>query len=158
MNAEVYIEQNKYAECIEYCEKIIGGPYSLAPTFQQLFLANNDMDPATMDEIIFAIRFDGQNTQTWGGTTFIIAASIGGEMVAQDYGTAERWGGTRTTKEFVSLFDAADGRGMFFTDGQNLEIENLSTFEDGYAITKFRNVYYEGGETISGSNETSHGY
>ncbi len=154
MNAEVYIEQNKYAECIEYCEKIISGPWSLAPTFQQLFLANNDMDANTMKEIIFAIQFDGQKTQTWGGTTFIIAAGIGGEMVAQDYGTAERWGGTRTTKEFVSLFAEDDSRGMFFTEGQNLEIENISAFEDGYAVTKFRNVYYVDGDTISGSNET----
>ena len=154
MNAEVYIQQNKYAECMAYCENIISGPYSLAPTSQQLFLANNDMEPTTMDEIIFAIRFDGQNTQTWGGTTFIIAAGIGGEMIAQDYGTAERWGGTRTTKEFVSLFAEDDDRAMFFTEGQELEIENLSAFENGYAITKFRNVYYEGDETISGSNET----
>ncbi len=155
LNAEVYIEQNKYSQCIEYCDKIISGPYSLAPTYHPLFLANNDMSPSTMHEIIFPIRFDGARTQTWGGTTFIIAASIGGEMVAQDYGTAERWGGTRTTKELVSLFSGGDGRGMFFTQGQNLEIENLGTFEDGYAVTKFRNVWYDtNGDTIKGSNET----
>lgn len=154
LNAEVYIGQIKYTECIEYCDKIISGPYTLAPTYQQLFLANNDMDPTTMQEIIFPIRFDGQNTQTWGGTTFIIAASIGGEMVAQDYGTAERWGGTRTTKEFVSLFNEDDGRGYFFTEGQSLEINDLTAFENGYAVTKFRNVYYVGDQTISGSHET----
>ena len=155
LNAEVYIDSNMYDKCLEYCDKIINqGPYELAPTYQQLFLANNDMDPTTMQEIIFPIRFDGQKTQTWGGTTFIIAASIGGEMVAQDYGTAERWGGTRTTKEFVSLFDDTPGRGYFFTDGQTLEIDNLTAFENGYAVTKFRNVYYENGQTISGSNET----
>jgi len=155
MNAEVYLGLGMYDKCIEYCDKIINeGPYTLAPTYQQLFLANNDMDPTTMQEIIFPIRFDGFQTQTWGGTTFIIAASIGGEMVAQDYGTAERWGGTRTTKEFVSLFDEVPGRGFFFTEGQTLEIENLTAFENGYAVTKFRNVYYEGDETISGSNET----
>jgi tetratricopeptide (TPR) repeat protein len=155
LNAKVYIEKGKNVECIEYCERIINqGPYSLAPTYQQLFLANNDMDPTTMQEIIFPIRFDGSRTQTWGGTTFIIAASIGGEMVAQDYGTAERWGGLRTTKEFVSLFNNDNGRDFFFTDGQTLEIDNLTAFENGYAVTKFRNVYYEGGQTISGSNET----
>jgi tetratricopeptide (TPR) repeat protein len=155
LNSEIYIGQSMYDKCMEYCDKIINqGPYELAPTYQQLFLANNDMDPTTLHEIIFPIRFDGFQTQTWGGTTFIIAASIGGEMVAQDYGTAERWGGTRTTKEFVSLFDDAPGRGYFFIDGQTLEIDNLTAFENGYAVTKFRNVYYEGDETISGSNET----
>ena len=76
-------------------------------------------------------------------------------MVAQDYGTAERWGGTRTTKEFVSpVLQIADGRGFFFTQGQSLEIENLTAFENGYAVTKFRNVYYVDTLTISGSNET----
>ncbi len=156
MNAEVYLDgQGKYTECIEYCDKVINGPYSLAPTFHQLFLANNDVDPTTMDEIIFAIRYDGQHTQTWGGTTFIIAAGIGGDMNAQDYGTAERWGGTRTTKEFVSLFTDNDARNLFFTEGQSLEIEDLSSFENGYAVTKFRNVWYDGsGNTIAGSNET----
>ncbi|MBC8488988.1 MAG: RagB/SusD family nutrient uptake outer membrane protein [Bacteroidetes bacterium] len=154
-NAEVYLGVNKYAECITYCEKIINGPYALSPTFQQLFWANNDQDATTIREIIFPIRYNGQKTQTWGGTTFIIAASIGGEMEAQNYGTAERWGGTRTTKEFVALFSDDDSREMFFTEGQNLEIENISTFEEGYAVTKFRNVWYnENGDTISGSSET----
>ncbi|MEZ5196013.1 MAG: RagB/SusD family nutrient uptake outer membrane protein [Bacteroidales bacterium] len=154
LNAEVYIGQNRYSDCITYCDKIISGPYSLAPTFQQLFWANNDQDVNTMKEIIFPIRYDGAQTQTWGGTTFIIAASIGGSMTAQDYGTAERWGGTRTTKEFVSMFSGDDSRAMFYTDGQNLEIEDIGTFEEGYAVTKFRNVYYENGVAISGSNET----
>ena len=34
----------------------------------------------------------------------------------------------------------ADQRGMFHTDGQSLEIESLSSFLNGYAITKFKNV------------------
>ncbi|WP_167610972.1 RagB/SusD family nutrient uptake outer membrane protein [Maribellus sediminis] len=35
---------------------------------------------------------------------------------------------------------SSDGRGLFYTDGQNLEIENLFEFTDGYAITKWKNV------------------
>ena len=33
---------------------------------------------------------------------------------------------------------------MFFTEGQNKEIEDISSFNDGYAITKFRNVTSDG--------------
>ncbi len=33
-----------------------------------------------------------------------------------------------------------DNRAMFYTNGQNLEIEDIFTFADGYALTKFRNV------------------
>jgi hypothetical protein len=76
-------------------------------------------------------------------------------MVAQDYGTAQRWGGLRTTKEFVSLFNDGDDRGFFFTEGQSLEIDDITKFEHGYAVTKFQNVWYdEDGVRHSGSNET----
>ena len=154
LNADVYIQSDRYADCITYCEKIINeGMYTLAPTWEQLFWANNDMDMETMNEIIFPIRFDG--SQTWGGTTFIIAASIGGSMESTDYGTAERWGGLRTTPQFVSLFSDNDNRAMFYTDGQSLEINDISAFESGYAVTKFKNIYIdENGNTIAGSNET----
>jgi hypothetical protein len=40
---------------------------------------------------------------------------------------------------------------MFYTNGQTLEIADLSTFTDGYAITKFTNKTSAG---VSGSNAT----
>ena len=151
LNAEVYIQQPKYTECLIYCNKIIGSDYTLAPKFQQLFWANNDVDPTTTQEIIFPIRYSGEHTQTWGGTTFIIHAGIGGTMVPGDYGVDGGWGGTRTTRQLVEKFDAADSRGMFYTDGQNIDIDNVGLFTDGYAVTKFRNCYYtEDGTKVNG--------
>ncbi len=143
LNSEVYVGANKYSECVNYCDKIINAGYSLAPTFQQLFWANNDADPQTMQEIIFAIRYDGEKTQTWGGTTFIIHASVGGDMVPGDYGIDGGWGGTRTTRQLVEKFTDNDNRKMFFTDGQSIEIDNISDFQNGYAVTKFRNMSYD---------------
>lgn len=143
MNAEVYIDESKYSECITYCDKVINSTFALAPTFQQLFWANNDQITETMNEIIFPIRYSGEHTQTWGGTTFIIHAGVGGDMVPGDYGIDGGWGGTRTTKQLVEKYDANDNRGMFFTDGQSLEIDNISDFQNGYAITKFRNMSYD---------------
>jgi hypothetical protein len=35
---------------------------------------------------------------------------------------------------------AFDSRAMFYTSGQNLEIADIFTFTDGYAIAKYRNV------------------
>jgi len=35
---------------------------------------------------------------------------------------------------------SSDGRGLFYTDGQNLEINDLFQFTDGYAMTKWKNV------------------
>ncbi|MEM9527999.1 MAG: RagB/SusD family nutrient uptake outer membrane protein, partial [Bacteroidota bacterium] len=39
---------------------------------------------------------------------------------------------------------ASDSRSMFFTDGQTLEISDVSQFTEGYAVTKFKNVTRDG--------------
>ncbi|MEI7662947.1 MAG: RagB/SusD family nutrient uptake outer membrane protein [Bacteroidota bacterium] len=54
------------------------------------------------------ITFDGSQSQTWGGTTFIIHAAVGGSMVPADYGIAGGWGGTRTTSALVDKFSSTD--------------------------------------------------
>jgi len=144
LNSEVYIGKPRYTECLTYCNKIIAAGYTLEPQYKDLFLADNDNSP----EVIFPIAFDGIHTKTWGGTTFIIHAAVGGEMTPADYGIDGGWAGTRTTSALVDKFPDetgdADGRAMFFTEGQNKEIEDISSFNDGYAITKFRNVTSDG--------------
>ncbi|MCD4735093.1 MAG: RagB/SusD family nutrient uptake outer membrane protein [Bacteroidales bacterium] len=148
LNAETYIGASKYSECLTYCNKIINAGYSLESDFQSLFLADNDFQ----NEVIFPVNFDGVHTKTYGGTTFIIHAGIGGGMDPAEFGVNGGWGGTRTTSAFVNLFELvtdeewADSRAMFFTDVQNLEIDDIALFTDGYAITKFKNV------TSTGSN------
>lgn len=105
LNAEQYIGQARYSDCFIYCEKVINAGYSLEPEYEHLFLADNDVS----DEIIFPIAFDGINTQTFGGTTFIIFASTGGQMSPSSRGVSGGWGGLRTTREFVSLFPEGQG-------------------------------------------------
>jgi hypothetical protein len=60
------------------------------------------------------------------------------------FGINGGWAGLRTTPQYVSLFSDISGntdkRAMFFTNGQNLDINDEYTFTDGYAIQKFRNV------------------
>lgn len=102
LNAEVYIGQNKAADCLKYCEKILAAGYELEPNYQNLFLADNHKSK----EIIFPVAFDGVNTRTWGGMTFVIRAGIGGSMVPAQSGVASGWGGTRTTKQLVAKFPA----------------------------------------------------
>ncbi|MAT55495.1 MAG: hypothetical protein CMN32_13545 [Saprospirales bacterium] len=106
LNAEQYIGQAKYSECIEYCQKVIDAGYTLEPEFQNLFLADNDL---ATNEIIFPIAFDGVSTKTWGGTTFIIHAAVGGNMNPADFGIDGGWGGTRTTSAIVGKFPAVGG-------------------------------------------------
>jgi len=140
LNAEVYIGQPKFTECLTYCKKVIEAGYAVEAEYQDLFLADN----AHLGEVIFPVTFDGINTKTWGGTTFIIHSEVGGTMDPAEFGIDGGWGGIRTTSAFVGKFSditgATDGRAMFHTDGQNLEIVDIGSFNDGYAITKFKNV------------------
>lgn len=141
LNAEVYAGTNKYADCITYCNKIITeGGYALADDYSHLFLADND----GLSEVIFSINFDGNRTQTYGGTNFIIHAAVGGDMPPADFGVNGGWGGTRTTSAFVDMFPDetgdADNRAMFFTTNQTKEIVDIGDFTNGYAVTKWKNV------------------
>lgn len=144
LNAEVYLGagQGKYSECITYCNQIMEAGYSLVPEYAHLFLADNG--PGYANEVIFSVNFDGILTTTYGGTNFIIHAAVGGEMDPAEFGLSGGWGGTRTTSALVEKFDDPSGetdkRAIFFTDGQTLEIEDISIFNEGYAIAKFKNV------------------
>ncbi len=265
LNAEEWIGTPKYNECVTYSEKVMNSPYTInmndangnGTAYDELFLADNDTNGA-QDEIIFGVNFDGQHSQTYGGTTFLIHASIGGSMNPADYGVNGGWYGLRTTKNLVNKFavdinalntalgtqsnwglvgsatpngwngpdvemyetapnefalyaeltagdlkfrydenwgqnygdDGADGtldagganisipadgtyyvvmnlndmtysitpfqsdkRGMFYTNGQNLEITDVTQFGDGYAVTKFKNIDSQGnpGSDASGN-------
>lgn len=148
LNAKVYLGtethpetgDNFYTLTINNVNKVINGGYSLEPVYQHLFMADNH----TSDEIVFPIAFDGNSTQTWGGTTLLVHAAIGGSMEPGNYGVSSGWGGLRTTKELVNKFGdittTNDSRAIFYTDGQNLEIENVGLFTDGYAVPKFTNI------------------
>jgi hypothetical protein len=137
LNAKVYNGTERNTDVITYCDKVISAGYTLNPTYANLFLADNHINNP---ENIFSIVYDGARTQTNGGTTFLVHASIGGSMKPEDYGVNGGWGGIRTTKAFVNKFEPTDKRGQFYTDGQTLEINDLANFNDGYAFVKFKNI------------------
>ncbi|WP_272022289.1 RagB/SusD family nutrient uptake outer membrane protein [Olleya namhaensis] len=256
LNAEVWTGSARYTDCVTYSNNVINSGYSInmndangnGTAYDELFLADNDTNGA-QDEFIFALNFDGLRSQTYGGTTFLVHAAIGGSMDATEFGVNGGWAGIRTTKNLVEKFAAniddlnaalgtqsdwglvgdgtpngwdgpdtemfqtgsnqfglyvdltdgfmkfrfnedwgnnygdddpqdgalengggnipvtagtyyitldlnaltytitpftADKRGMFYSDGQNLEIESIPPFENGYAVTKFKNVDSDG--------------
>ena len=257
LNAEAWTGQDRYADCITYSQNVINSGYTLnmndangnGTAYDELFMADNDVNGA-QNEFIFALNFDGMQSQTYGGTTFLVHAAIGGTMNPGNFGVNGGWGGLRTTKNLVNQFavdlDAlnsslgsqsdwglvgsatpngwngpdvemyqtgpqefsiytelgsgelkfrfnedwgnnfgdndndgtlesggsnipisagtyfividldsstytispftSDKRGMFYSDGQNLEIESIPPFEDGYAVTKWTNVDSNGNQ------------
>jgi hypothetical protein len=140
LNAEVYINQPRYNECVAECEKVLNAGFSLDPSYESLFRIGNDQS----NEIIWPIPFDGIRSRTWGGMTFLVHAPVGGRMNPDDFGINTGWAGIRTTGAFVMKFDTSannqDSRRRFFTDNQNFEIDNIFRFTDGYGLIKFKNV------------------
>ncbi|HJV77861.1 MAG TPA: RagB/SusD family nutrient uptake outer membrane protein [Paludibacter sp.] len=141
LNAKVYTGTEKYTDCITYSNKIIAAGYVLESKYANLFLADNNL---RTNEIIFPICFDGRNTQTWGGCTYLICAAVGDGMNASDFGIAGGWGGNRTTSAFVNKFPditgTTDKRAMFYTNNHTLEINDIFSFKQGYALGKYKNI------------------
>ena len=165
LNAEVYIGQPKYTECLTYCKKLIAAGYQLSANtsatnidgYRKLFMADNNTSPET----IMAVPFDGLATQTYGGTTFLIngslGGSIGGPQALRSFGTQGVWAGLRTTKQLIQKFPdttqaGPDRRFLFHTLRQTLEIGAVTTFSQGFMFKKWRNVTSTG---ALGSNATN---
>jgi hypothetical protein len=83
LNAEVYLGSGngKYTNAITFASKVIAAGYTLHTVYHDLFLADNNLNNP---EQILSIAYDGQSTQNYGGTTFIINASIGGSMTPKN--------------------------------------------------------------------------
>lgn len=167
LNAGVYIGEDKYTECLTEVNKVINsGVFSIHDNYLELFNGDNHL---RTNEIIWSIVHDGLVSQTWGGTTTIVRAAIGGAMEDDDgeaeanYGVPGGWGGYRTTREFANLFPEAitnngitpDGRGVFFTEGQTLDIQEIGEFTNGWAIPKFTNLESSTGQRAPGVDQVS---
>lgn len=156
LNAEVYTGTARYGDAAEYAQKVIDQGYDLEPTYQNLFLADNDQ----ADGVVFAIPNDGQRTQHFGGTQFLTHAPvINSTMEPADFGVDTGYDGLRTQPETVELYEAGDqrpvfanaGGGQFITNGHSLQVNDLLTPTDGYGVVKWQNVTSDG---VDGQNPT----
>jgi len=157
LNAQVFTGTARYTDCITYSNDVINsGKYTLHPSYQNLFLADNN---GYRDEMILPIAEDGTNTESYGDMTFVIHAAVGGsEDATNEFGIASGgWAGNRMTNTFVTrVFPDASGntdkRAIFYTSGQTLgPISSPTVFTQGYLCAKFKNVTSTG---APGSNNT----
>lgn len=155
LNAQVYIGTAKNTECLTYSKKILNAGYTLDTEFRNLFLADNHKS----NEIIFPITFDGVHTRTWGGTTFIIRAGIGGSMDPAESGVVSGWGGTRTTKQLVEKFSELGGNIVdFYTRTTHPQVYIPGSYQDNkintlHALTDSnKDKIYQGYQYFSTDN------
>lgn len=165
LNAETYVPASAFASfpapegpltpvkiytlATTFADKVIKtNRYSVKNTsYRSLFLADNNSN-GSQREFIWTLNYDGVKTKNYGGTTFLVNASVGGDMNTSVSGLGG-WGGLRTTKNLPLLFpDVAgntDKRAQFVEGSQKLEIDNVSEFKDGLAVIKYRNRTSTGG-------------
>lgn len=146
LNAQIYAGEDHYADARTAAERVINSnAYQLAPAYLRNFLADNHTSP----ELIFAVPSDGLRSQSFGGTTFLTHAAVGGAMDPSTYGLEGGWWGLRVKPEVAVLYPdgptGPDGRAsVIFTTGQTLAIGNLTDFAQGWAVAKYQNVMSTG--------------
>lgn len=175
LNAQVYTGEAKWAEARTYAEKAINSGYSILTNgnngysaYQLLFMGDNDTNGA-QNEIVFPALYDGELTQTYGGTLFLMASTVNtADRAAYPTGSDGEWGGNHVRKQFVkqwfpnedlpegltppeSAEVAGDDRALFMTLNHTYGIQNPedgslveSEFKFGYGYVKFLNIHSDG--------------
>lgn len=151
LNAETYVGVKKYTECITYCKKIINAGYELEPKYADMFKADNDHSK----EMIFPLRYEGDQTMTWGGMTALLC--WGSSLFQEETNAKGGWQGVRAKSSLLKLFTneneyKKDTRfSMLRLDGtKNVEIVKEGDFKDnGIPVTKFCNLNKNGSKPAS---------
>lgn len=146
LNAKVYSGTERYTDAIKYAKKVIDSGYTLMNNYEYLFLADNNLNNP---EIILSINFDGNQTKSYGGTTFLINAAFNAKIQTEynlNYGISSNagWGGIRSRANLFEMFENGDTRNLFV--GEQVNINDVKDFMQGKATYKFRNI------TRSGNN------
>lgn len=149
LNAETYISEARYTECITACNHAIEQGYTLEQDYAKLFNADNDK---RTNEIIFTLPVDATTTVSWGASTYVVCAAVPAGMAQNSVGVASGWGSMRMRGAASAQFNN-DPRGMFITEGQTLNITDMTNEKEGYVVTKWSNVT-DAGETASNTAQS----
>ena len=151
LNAETYVGENRYTDCITYSKKVIGAGYQLEENYGDMFKADNDHSK----EMIMPCRYEGEETMTWGGMTALLC--WGSSEFQEETNAKGAWQGVRAKSSLYNIFtrenemDKDSRRQMLRTDATtSFEITNEANFvNNGIPVTKFYNVYKDGSKPAS---------
>lgn len=115
LNAEVYTGTARWSDARSAAEATINMGYALCPDYSELFMQDNGENARSQKELIFAIAYDRDFTQSWGGTTHLVSGSLddnSGMAIAYELGypagssiARERWNGYHVPDEYVANFE-----------------------------------------------------
>ncbi len=151
LNAETYVGENRYSDCITYSKKVINAGYELEPVYGDMFKADNDHSR----EMILPLRYEGEETMTWGGMTALLC--WGSAEYQEETNAQGAWQGVRAKSSLYKLFtrenafDSDSRRLMLRTESTtNIEITNEADFvNNGIPVTKYYNVNKDGSKPAS---------
>ena len=150
LNGKTYTGNEYYTDAITYCNKIFNEAYALESKYEWLMLGDNNLNT---NEFIFTINYDNTN-QTWYSTNFLALGPAG--VPATINGMSASWQAFRFTQQIPALFPtpdtSIDKRGMFYTSGQNLQVQSITTSTDGYSAFKYRNKDRNGSSIEQNNN------
>lgn len=126
LNSEVYTDGQvkDYQKAKDYCDDIINsGAYALSTEtkngfsgYEQVFMGDNDQNKQAMKEIIFPIRQDGEKTQEYSGSTYLVSSMrISG--MPNSY-TSNYWSCNFARKDLVEKFFPNDDIPMASADDE----------------------------------------
>ena len=155
LNAEVYTGTPRWEDAKNAAEKVINeGGYELCPDYKYLFLQDNSTNGA-QKEFIVAAMYDSVKTQSYGGTTHLVQASVNENMATKEihllFGLENpiyngQWNGYHVSNEFVM---------------ENFNLQGVvwggSEIGWGYDVARsdYRAAFYNYGFAQEFNNETS---
>ena len=158
LNAKVYVGLDMSSEATAACEEIFTMGYALCPSYADLFRGDNGNNSASAGEFLWAIDYDANNTNSYGGTTYILSASLASTDITDESrpnGQVNGWAGLRVPYEFVSkyygvsgqdyetgAYETSDKRGeLFYIKGRSESMDGaLYSFMNGWSCLKFNNI------------------
>ena len=160
LNAKVYAGTEMFDKAKATCERIYGLGYALAPTHAEIFRGDNGENPDAKKEILFAAAYDAENTQSYGGTTYLTLSTLNGDDGAVNItGINGGWAGNRAPYAYVQKFfpdvqnpDYTTGEytytdkraSYFYIKGRSESMEdNINTFLNGWSCIKFNNTPHD---------------
>ena len=171
LNSEVYTGVARWSEAKSICERIFAMGYSLCPDYAALFRGDNGENPQARGELLWAIGYNAEKTQSYGGTSYILAASLAATDItdqSRPNGQRNGWAGLRVPYEYVSryfevsgqdyvtgTYQVADKRGkVFYIKGREESMDGaLYSFMNGWSCLKFNNIPHD--ETEASYLETA---
>ena len=161
LNSEVYTGVPRWAEAKIVCEQIFDMGYTLCPDYEALFRGDNGENPQARGEMLWTIGYDSGSTESYGGTTYLLAASLASTDItdtSKPNGQVNGWAGLRVPYEFVSKFFDVSGQDYstgeyevndlraksFYIKGRRESMDGaLYVFMNGWSSLKFNNIPHD---------------